>query len=86
MKVASRRIWQFFYFLFSLTFVVWLISAMDSYQSMSTSSKISFRYGDNGDKLIKFPSITICKAPTTSDILWKGNSSCKVGINIDCII
>ena len=51
---------------------------MDNYESMSTSSKISFRYGDNGDKLIKFPSITICKAPTTSDILWKGNSICKV--------
>ena len=77
--MIMMRVWNFFFLLFSLIFLVWLINSLDRYNSMSASSKISFRYGDDGDRLVKFPSISICKAPTSA-ILWKGGepSHCKV--------
>ena len=70
---------RLFYAICLIAFLVWLIQAIKKYQSMSTSSKISFKYGDDGNKLVRFPSVTICQANFDNDenIVWKNVRPCK---------
>ena len=38
----------FFYAICFIAFFIWLIQAIDNYQSLATSSKVSFKHGDDG--------------------------------------
>ena len=61
-RKTHRIIVQFFNAICLSAFIVWLIQAIDNYQSLATSSKVSFKYGDTGDKTVRFPSVTICQS------------------------
>ena len=61
-RTTHRIIVQFFHAICLTAFIVWLIQAIDNYQSLATSSKVSFKYGDEGDKTVRFPSVSICQS------------------------
>ena len=52
----NRKIYKiivtFFYAICFIAFFIWLIQAIDNYQSLATSSKVSFKHGDDGDKMV----------------------------------
>ena len=73
----SKLIWKVCYAICFGLFFVWLSFAIDNYLSYSTSSKISLNYGDNGNKLLRFPMVTLCKEVIESTyFLWKHNKNC----------
>ena len=51
----------FGYIICFATFMIWLINAIEKFRALPTSSKVSFKYGDEGDKLLRFPIVTLCK-------------------------
>ena len=67
--------WQICYAIFLVIFIIWLCNAVNTYQSLPTSSKVTYKYGDNGEKMVKFPSVTLCKEPNNIWYnLWRGSS------------
>ena len=71
-KICTK-IFQIICFAF---FTLWFMYAWEDYQAFPTSSKISFKFGDNGEKLLKFPLLSLCKLPIYS-YLWKHVSPCR---------
>ena len=70
---SSRVLWISFYIFFFTIFMAWLMYAIDNYQSLPTSSKFTLKYGDDGDKFVRYPSVTICKEPNVIFYeLWQG--------------
>ena len=69
----------FFYAICFIAFFIWLIQAIDNYQSLATSSKVSFKHGDDGDKMVRFPSFSICESGNFEDaaFIWKNMISCR---------
>ena len=51
----------FGYIICFAAFMIWLINAIEKFRALPTSSKVSFKYGDEGDKLLRFPIVTLCK-------------------------
>ena len=45
-KRMQRIFWKFCYATCLIAFIIWLINAIDNYQSIPTSSKVSYEYGD----------------------------------------
>ena len=52
---------NFGYIICFAAFIIWLINAIEKFRALPTSSKVSFKYGDEGDKLLRFPIVTLCK-------------------------
>ena len=52
---------NFGYIICFAAFIIWLINAIEKFRALPTSSKVSFNYGDEGDKLLRFPIVTLCK-------------------------
>ena len=67
-----------------LAFLVWLIHAISNYQSLATSSKISFKHGDDGDKMVRFPSVSICQSGEYDNAgnVWNDVETCN-GLSTD---
>ena len=75
---TRKAIVKFCYGFFLILFLVWLYQAVNNYQSWATSSKVSYKYGDEGDKLVRFPSVSICQmgdfgAEDKSGIIYENN-------------
>ena len=72
-----KLFWKVCYAICFGLFFVWLSFAIDNYLGYSTSSKISLNYGDNGNKLLRFPVVTLCKEVKKSTFyMWKNNEKC----------
>ena len=70
------------------SFLFWLYGAISNYQSLPTTSKVFYKYGDDGNKNIVYPSVTFCTNPVQNVTskkwhLWKGVSLCS---NKVCIV
>ena len=70
---------SFFYLIGLMAFSLWLYQANQKYQSWETSTKISYKHGDIGDKMVRFPSVSICQMGEFDNegTLWKNVSPCK---------
>ena len=75
----QKFIWNICYFLCCLAFGFWLMDAVNNYAKMWASSTVSLKNGDDGDRLVKFPVISLCKIVERrmKDGLWKNAKMCK---------
>ena len=73
---THRNCTKFFQIIGFVFFIIWFINVWKDYQTFPISSKISFKFGDNGEKLLKFPLLSLCKLPIYS-YLWKNVSPCR---------
>ena len=73
---THRNCTKFFQIIGFVFFIIWFINIWEDYQMFPISSKISFKFGDNGEKLLKFPLLSLCKLPIYS-YLWKNVSPCR---------
>ena len=60
-KNSHKLFMKFGYIMCIAAFIIWLINAIEKFKALPTSSKVSFKYGDEGDKLLRFPIVTLCK-------------------------
>ena len=77
---SKNIIISFFYLIGLMAFSLWLYQANQKYQSWETSTKISYKHGDIGDKMVRFPSVSICQMgafDSANSTLWKNVSPCK---------
>ena len=77
---SKNIIISFFYVILLMAFSLWLYQANQTYQSWETSTKISYKHGDVGDKMVRFPSVSICQIGAFDrheGVLWKNVSPCK---------
>ena len=56
------------------------MDAVNDYAKMRASSTVSLKNGDDGDRLVKFPVISLCK-PADKEFMdggiWKNVKPCK---------
>ena len=73
---THKVIWNFCFIICLLVFGGWFLSASSGYLEMSASSSVSMKFGDEGDKFVRFPTLTFCKVSLVHD-LWRNRLPCK---------
>ena len=79
-------IWRICYLLCCIAFGTWLMDAVNDYAKMRASSTVSLKNGDDGDRHVKFPVISLCKPADKGGWgnkefmdggIWKNVKPCK---------
>ena len=73
---THKVIWNFCFIICLFVFGGWFLSASSGYLEMSASSSVSMKFGDEGDKFVRFPTLTFCKVSLIHD-LWRNQHPCK---------
>ena len=79
LEFTQIYIWRICYVLCCIAFGAWLMDAVNNYAKMWASSTVSLRNGDDGDRLVRFPVISLCK-PADKDM--EGGMQVNKGSNI----
>ena len=83
---THKVIWNFCFIICLLVFGGWFLSASSGYLEMSASSSVSMKFGDEGDKFVRFPTLTFCKVSLVHD-LWRNKLPCKRFSNLNsCLL
>ena len=73
-----KIIWNIFFAVFLTLFVIWLVSASQKYVMKTASSSVTMKLGDEGDKMVVFPVLTLCKSLDAKREFWNGiTHTCK---------
>ena len=79
---THKVIWNFCFIICLFVFGGWFLSASSGYLEMSASSSVSMKFGDEGDKFVRFPTLTFCKVSLVHD-LWRNRLPCKRFSNLN---
>ena len=77
-----KIIWRIFFTVFFTLFVIWLVSASQKYMMKTASSSVTMKLGDEGDKMVVFPVLTLCKSLDAKREFWKGITHACKGQNL----
>ena len=77
-----KIIWNIFFAIFFTLFVIWLVSASQKYVMKTASSSVTMKLGDEGDKMVVFPVLTLCKSIDPKREFWKGITHACKGQNL----